>query len=133
MRIKNVLKKGVFGLLVFVSTFELVGLARAGNCLWYCDDQIAWVKKQHNEVGHPATIVCTQYSYRYQGLVYTDDASYQVEVLAEGQTHWKHFGGTRCNPTCEEVSYPVKADGSPQGRPIREGNDTNHSCSMRQS
>ena len=133
MRLKNVLMNGVIGFIAFASTIELVGFVRAGNCIYYCDDQVEWVKVQLNVVGEPVSHRCLQYQARFQYFLYTDDSTLDKMTKDLGTTVWELYSDTRCNPTCEQVGYPVKAAGSPEGRPLEEGEASNHTCGMKVS
>lgn len=132
MGIKRLLANGFFGILLIATTRTAVVLA--GNCLWYCDDQIEWGKRTWDEAGQPQTYRCTLYSDPPNSqFVYNDDSTFDKATDDVGTDAWKHYVGTSCDPTCQNVAYPVKASGSIEGEALTEGTDQKQTCTMENS
>ncbi len=132
MRIKNVLVNGFLGLFVVASTHGVVLFA--GNCLWYCDDNIHWRKVQVNVVGQPGTKQCENLDSRHADFIYTDDSNLDKLTVATGTVHYKRYGASNCSASCDGANLtPYKTNGSPGGDVISEGDYEKNTCSMKGS
>lgn len=133
MGIKRLLANCFVGLVVMAATHSVVVFA--GDCLWYCDDQIGWLKDQVNIVGGGTQVIrCISFDAPYKDYVYTDDSTYDKRTLSWGTYHFKQYLGISCFATCEDAFYyPHKADGAPIGDILYQGNTTAYTCTMNNS
>lgn len=131
MGIKRLLAHSFAGLLAMAATHSVV--VYAGNCLWYCDDQIEWAKRQYFKEGMPPAVHCLKFDAPYKDWIYTDDSTFDKRTNSPGDYDFKAYADTVCGASCDNPALPVKATGAIQGNVLNEGKFPAYSCSMQDS